>query len=208
MLAALRKSKKHVFIAGVTQTGKTHCGVEYGRGWPGPVLFFNPQDFQGVAGYVNADGRTEAAAIVNGLKRGVKVNYVPGRKRQEAAAELNALVDLVFSYVPWSPPLLFIIDETHFYSKDAREGQIGDICRVGLRFGVVGCFISQSPADTSKVLLRQSDYHLVFRVDLYDLKYFKERAYPVEKIQEIHKKGGQYSFAVYNFGAVTGPFKV
>lgn len=208
MLDGLRKAKKHVFIAGVTQTGKTHCGVEYGRGWPGPVLLFNPQDFAGTKGYVDADGQTEAAAIVAGLKRGLKVNYVPGRTRQGAAAELDVLVSMVFGHAPWTPPLLFIVDETHFYIKDGREGEIGDIARVGLRWGVVGCFISQSPADTAKVLLRQSDYHLIFRIDLYDLKYFRERAYPVEKIVGMQRKGGQYSFCCYHFGDVSGPYKV
>lgn len=208
MLAALRQAKKHVFIAGVTQTGKTHCGVEYGRGWPGPVLFFNPQDFGGTAGYVDADGKTEAAAIVNGLKRGCKVNYVPGRKRDGAAAELDVLVSLVFGYVPWSSPLLFILDETHFYIRDGREGEIGDVARVGLRWGVVGCFITQSPADTAKVLLRQSQYKLFFRIDLDDQKYLREKGYPVAEMVKLQEKGGKFSFVTYEYGDLSGPRKV
>lgn len=208
VLDRLRKEQKHIFVGGVTQTGKTHSTVEYGRGWPGPVFLFNPQDFKGTDGYIRADGSTEIILVLRALKTGKKVNYVPGRKRKKAAAELDKWISLFFEEGAWSPPLLVIVDETHFYSKDGRDGETGEIARVGLRWGIVGAFISQSPADTAKVLLRQSQFKLFFKIDLDDQKYLREKGYPVEKMVEMQNKGGNFSFSVYEYGTLTGPFKV
>lgn len=207
VLRKLRSEKRHVFIGGMTRSGKTFAAVEYGRGWPGPVLFFNPQRFP-ADGYVLADGKTDSLAIVKALKGGYKIQYVPGKKSRAAGPELTVLINLIFDCLPWSPPLLFIVDETHFYCKDGKEGELGDIGRVGIRDGIIGCFVTQTPADTAKVLLRQSDYRLFFKLQLEDMKYLQGKGYPVEDIKRIQEKGEKFSFVLYDGAVVSGPYKV
>lgn len=199
----------HLFIAGMTRSGKTYFALQIMAAWPGPVLFFNPQG-EKVGAMIHADGKVSTSVIVKALRQGKKISYVPDIENQKVAmAELALLVGSVVGSMWPGRGLLFVVDECQDFAPQGKtDSPVYMIARRGLRWGITGCFIAQSPADVAKVVCRQAENHYIFHVDDYDRAYYSRYHIPGEDIEQRIAAGGPYSFCLWSQGVVEGPLKV
>jgi hypothetical protein len=204
----LNKTFGHKFIAGMTRSGKTFLAICLMKDWRGPVLFFNPQEEDTGSGFIEAGRYSSVKAFRRALKTGQKINYIPGPSQEGAERELKSLID--FLRVEWSGKnLLLVADECQDF---ARQGDLKSpllfVARRGLARGINSLFLAQSPADVSKVVVRQSRYHVIFETTVYDSKYFNDHKLPGDLITQKLRKGGKHSFCVWDNMALNGPYKV
>ncbi len=198
---------QHQFVAGRTRSGKTTYAVARAWRWPGPVLFVNTQDEDLGEGWWRADPSSSAVALIQSLKRGQRIDYLPSADDAAAAAEIGALVERVFVRAPWRPPLLFVVDETHVYAPNSgRPSSLLRIARRGLRWGVVGLWISQRPADVSKGLVSQCASHVLFPVS-FESDYLSRHGLPGDEIRRRLAEAPPYSYLLWDQLELTGPFR-
>ena len=194
----------HEVVVGRTQSGKTHYAINArAEDWGGPVLFFNPQGFP-VSGrkWVSCSGHSIVAQLIQVLKQGLKLAYVPSDNDAIAVQELNQLVDLSFSGSWPSAGLLFIADEAQDFAGPLRR-----IARRGLARGVTGVFISQRPAEMHNTLLTQAIRHVIF-ASAWESQYFKRYGLDADFIQQTLATAKPYSYAVLEQGKISGPFSI
>lgn len=197
--------KKNIFVSGRTQTGKTRMSVGLLKVHKGPGLFFNPQHVH-YGRFVLADMHTDVEVLFNALRSGHKVEYRPSFAKKIAKGELDYLMGRI--QADPIPGLMVLIDETHFYSRDGAEGPLGDYIRTNLGRGMVGVFVTQSGADTSKALLRQAEIKVFFDHETEDEEYYRNKKYPVAEIVSLLRKGNIHSFVVYRDKQLSGPYSL
>ena len=194
----------HEVVVGRTQSGKTHYAIKArAESWRGPVLFFNPQGFP-VSGraWVSCSGHSIVAQLIQVLKQGLKLAYVPSDIDAVAEQELSVLVDAVFSASFPAPGLLFVADEAQDFAAPLRR-----IARRGLARGVTGCFISQRPAEMHNTLLTQAVRHVIFDSS-WESQYFKRYGLDADKIEQTLRQAQRYSYIVVAGGCISGPYTV
>ena len=194
----------HEVVVGRTQSGKTHYAINArAEDWGGPVLFFNPQGFP-VSGrkWVSCSGHSIVAQLIQVLKQGLKLAYVPSDIDAVAEQELSVLVDAVFSASFPAPGLLFVADEAQDFAAPLRR-----IARRGLARGVTGAFISQRPAEMHNTLLTQAVRHVIFDSS-WESQYFKRYGLDADKIEQTLRQAQRYSYIVVAGGCISGPYTV
>ena len=198
---------EHVFCCGRTRSGKTTWARAYAARWPGPVLFVNTQEERMPRGWTSAGPEHSIRVLVRALRAGDRVDYVPSAEDVTARAELGCLVDLLFRRAPWSPPVLLAVDETHVYAPQSpTPSPLHRIARRGLRWGIVGLWISQRPANVSKDLVTQCARHIIFQTS-WEGGYFSDHGIPAEEVSRLLSAGGDYSYVVWDGAQLTGPFR-
>ena len=197
-------SAGHVCLFGRTQSGKTHLARNILRGWKGPALCINTQAEE-MPGVIVPDS-AELGLIMRRLRQGAHLNLVPPADDAQARLVLDALIPRLIGASEWRPELLLIVDEAHVYAPQGRMSVLHLIARRGLRWGVRGVWISQRPADVDKGLVTQATRHVVFETS-WEGPYFQRYGIDQDKVRELLNQGGQYSYAVYDGGALAGPFK-
>lgn len=204
--------KKHEFIAGTTQSGKTHYAIEKGRRWKhGGVFFFNPQHIKAI-GYTVANMDSEMSDIITLLKNGDKIAYMPNVDDEIAKQELKHIVSKLFKEHLGGrlqgKNTLLIADESHIYVKNNQNNILENVATRGLSKGLIGCFITQRPALTSNTLFTQSEILTYFRLSQMEWNYFKNKNIEIEDIQEKIQKAGKYNFMSHYNYKLHGPMKV
>lgn len=197
----------HKFLAGMTRSGKTFLGIKIMEGWHGPALFFNPQEEDVPGSFLLADRYSSIKAFDTALRKGKKINYIPSANEKVAEAELKSIVSFLHEH--WKGRnLLFCADECQDFARQGTYSPLLFVARRGLRREIHGLFIAQSPADVSKVIVRQSIIHIIFETTAYDAKYFNDHKLPGDLIVQKLAKGGKHSFVLWNNRELTGPYKV
>jgi hypothetical protein len=201
----------HKFFAGTTGSGKTYAALRYMSLWPvkSPVLYFNPQQ-EDAPGMIRADGSNTMDAILYALGKGQSVNFVPDARQQVAEKQLSVLVDGVMMR-QWKKTLLFCADEAQDFARQGKDSPLFAIARRGRKWGIEGMFLAQSPADVSKVLVRQARTHLIFYVDAYDLDYFRNYHIPADEVGRLLDSAGgfdRHPYVVWSGRSLSGPFVV
>lgn len=180
---------KHIFICGITGSGKTTYALKLFRRFRGFKVFTNTQYEPAVekAGVVcnNVD---EIAYAFNTYKNAVIFN--PPERPIEEIERLRKLLftlgKLVEKERPWC---LVVFDEAHNFG-DALDLWFTQ----GRRWGVKCIAISQRPALTSHTILTQCDVHVIFKVSPYETPYFERYRIPIDEIEpHINKR---YHFAI------------
>ena len=194
----------HEVVIGRTQSGKTHYAVKARANfWRGPVLFFNPQGFPPPGDYIAVTGRDNLGQIMQALRAGLRLSYIPSDRDEIAEQELSCLVGAVFSADwPQSGGLLFVADESQDFSRPLRR-----IARRGLARGVTGVFISQRPAEMHNTLLTQAIRHVIFS-SAWESQYFKRYGLDADKIAGLLAAAPKYSYLVVANGCISGPYQV
>lgn len=197
-----RRLDGHEVVIGRTQSGKTYYAVKArAHFWRGPILFFNPQGFPAV-GFVDVTGKDDVGQILQALRAGLRLSYIPSDRDEVAEKELSVLVDAVFSAGWPVPGLLFVADEAQDFPSPLRR-----IARRGLARGVTGVFISQRPAEMHNTLLTQAIRHVIFS-SAWESQYFKRYGLDAEKIAGLLASAPKYSYVVVADGCISGPFQV
>jgi hypothetical protein len=198
--------KAHTSVIGTTGTGKTYATNRLILGESLGSLYFNTNIVKLANGWVRADKTNTVKQIIQALKEGKKINYIPDRSMKEK--EFIYLTDKLFDAgFTENKQFIYAIDECHLYKKDA-DRKLVEVATSGRTFGFKGVFISQRPAEMNYTLLSQSSLFYIFDVNNFEVNYLNGKGFPTEAIrQEIHKNG-LYSYVTFDNRDIQGHKKV
>lgn len=200
----LRPSNNHVFIAGITRSGKTYFAINSAAKLPGPVLFFNIQEEDTPTPFITvlAD-HTDEKQLIGQLRNGRKIDL---RFGDASAAQIGAVMHFLIHKVMTagfseSRPVYLIIDECHILRDGALEAAIQAATR-GLKRGVRCIFITQRPALANKTLYTQSAEQYIFHCSTAEREYLKSKGIDFDFALKTWAKYGKYSY-IYTDGFTT-----
>lgn len=200
--------RKHEFVDGRTQSGKTHYAIEKSKNWAGGVLFWNPQNVK--TGFPEINGHYDIKTIIQYLKAGKKMAYTPQINQKTALKELEALVYGVLNYHVKGEldNTLFVVDECQIFARSGGNNPIEDIATRGLGLGLFGLFVTQRPALTSNTLFTQSEVKTHFAMEDEEVAYFERQGTPMKEIQAKIKEAGEYHYIQKFKGEYSEPLKI
>jgi len=197
--------EKHISIIGTTNSGKTtvakmlHTNTNYRS------IFFNSQDEA-------IDGYRVHKWDISLLKEHKKINFIPNWKSDMATNQLQQITDdlreIALSTGDRSrkTEIVVFVDEAH---NIALQGQhdtpLHWIFKQGHRHMVTGVSITQSPADLDKGIVRQADFHIIFRVNDFESQYFKAKNIPIELVKD---QLVDHKFTIYDNTKFLGIFEL
>lgn len=188
---------KHNFIIGTTQSGKTELAKARAEAFKGGVFFFNPQAVEMPKSFSTVDCNYSIEQMIQCLKSGFKINYIPHHNDKIALKELNYIAEKVFYDKVQrkdDKPLSFVVDECHMYIKNNTESPVLNIATRGLRFGLYLTTITQRPALTNNTLFTQAEWKTYLHVEGEEWKYLKGQGIPIKEIQKQLTVNGMYSY--------------
>lgn len=191
------QSGEHSFILGKTQNGKTYFAYQEMKSTKQGVLFINPQK-EKLQGFIKADGNNEIDLIIDQLRKGYKINYIPSLDDDIASKEIAYIVDELFkANFSKGAPIFLVLDETHIFNN-FKEGKtaIRKVARRGLAYGINAIYISQRGSGLLD-MLSQCEKQYIFKSD-FDKDYFKNKGLPFEDIVQRIDNNGKYSFVIWN----------
>ena len=192
---------KHRGFFGSTGSGKTTLAEYMGRQSDGLVVFFNAQE-ESLRSAWAACGKNDRLDVVVPSGRAALRNYIPSADDEMAQLELNVLVNRMFA-LPATKTVL-IVDEAQVYAPEGKDqGALQKVARRGRRYNIELWTVSQHPADISKKVVRQLHEHYIFELRYSD-EYLKKYGIDADKLHQIHKERGKYSYAVWNGADLRG----
>lgn len=196
---------QHNFICGMTGTGKTTFVLAQLEKSSYPVFFFNVQGFENC--FCNCNGDYEMRDIVNALRHGEKLNFVPNPRKSMLEMQINYIIDELFAVDCFAEnPFYFVIDEAHIVcSQGGKNDYVNMIPTRGRTKGFMGIFIAQRPALVDKTIITQCTKHIIFSTE-FEQQYFRTKGLDDEKIKamlgdDIH------NYIIYERGSYSGAFK-
>jgi len=193
---------KHRAYFGQSGTGKSTLAAYHAAEAGANVLFFNTQDEEGILpGFARA-GRGD---LVELLSAG-RVDYVPAAEDDHARMELDVIVREMFRRR--DRVNILIVDEAQeFAPEGGAPGPLERVARRGRRHQVELWVVSQHPADLSKSVLRQMSAVYLFELPYSD-RYLKMQHIPSGDLHELLRRGGDYSYAVWDGLELDGPHRL
>lgn len=200
---------EHATVIGLTQHGKTYATVKTLKQLNGGVLFFNTQHSKVGSGWVEANGSHSPEQIIDAVKKGYKLNFLPSEKGLDyMSVELGAITNKIFE--EGQLDFYFAIDEVHLFklAKDKNgHNALIRLATTGLGRGFKCIFLSQRPAMVDNTLYTQSTKHIIFALGKPDYNYMKNLGFPVEDI-ESRVQGEKYKFIEFDQKEVKGAYKI
>lgn len=200
----LSQGNNHVFIAGITRSGKTYFAIHAAAELKAPVLFFNIQDEECPAPFITVyEDKTSITQLLNELHKGRKIDLRFGDMTfTQIGAIINFLIkNLMLEGYSEQHPLYLIIDECQLLSGVALDAAIHAATR-GLKRGIRCIFVTQRPALANKTLYTQSAEQYIFHCSAAEKEYLKSKGIDFDYAQTQWKKHGQYSY-IFTDGFVT-----
>ena len=198
-------SQGHNTVVGMTRSGKTYAVKKSLERVKEGVLFFNTQLEEMPSNFMRVTANDNINVIKRALKNNYHINYEPTRDADIRGKELSFLVQALYERGT-EKKVYFVVDEVHLFEKEPLKKLI-EIATTGLRFGINGIWISQRPARIDNTLMTQSNQFVIFNVNM-ENGYFERYGIPYDAIKEKLNQGGQYSYCIYDFESIEGPFKV
>ena len=98
------------------------------------------------------------------------------------------------------------MDESHNIAlQGQKDTPLHWIFKQGHRHKTTGVSITQSPADLDKGIVRQADFHIIFRVNNFESQYFKAKNIPIELVKDQLK---DHKFTIYDNEKFLGIFEL
>lgn len=198
--------EKHISIIGKTNTGKTTFAKKLHEDTSLHSIFFNTQKEDIVGHQIKKWDRKL-------LKDFKKINFIPDWRNNIAEIQLMDIIQdlrkITERLGDTSRKTRFVVfvDEAH---EIAYQGSINTslhfLFKRGHRYGITGVSITQSPADLSKAIVRQSDYHVIFDVNDFESEYFKTKKIPIEQVKD--KLFDTHNFTIYDNRSFLGIFNL
>lgn len=200
----LTQQNNHVFICGLTRSGKTYFAKNATAQLPRPVIFFNVQNEQLPKAFLTVNENDHLQEIEEHIKAGGKVDFRFTKKitMPYIMCIIGFLIRYFMNsgYFTQEKPLYIVIDEAQLLSDEALNAAI-DASTRGLSRGIRLVCISQRPALVDKTIYTQAAEHYIFRLQPAEKQYMQNKGVDFEKLQEMWKKFGQYSY-VYTDGFI------
>lgn len=203
----------HTDIVGTTGSGKSSLAKHLYREAPGYGIYVNTGAESDVPGHTVdiSRGDTWDISLLNDHSR---LNVIP-EGEPEADAELMARIQAdLFALgenIDHERGRFYVfVDEAHEYAPLSAEGDnpVVRMAKRGRRHNVRLFPISQAPADLSKAVVREANYHVIFAIGTYSENYFKNYGMPADEIQEAVGKPSEHKFVIYDDFEVYGPFRL
>lgn len=193
----------HSTIIGITRSGKTYATKKSLEKVKEGVIFFNTQYEEMPSSFIKVNAKDDIKVIINALKANKKINYIPQLNGNIRDKELIYLVNSLYRRNS-EKKIYLVVDEVHLYEKETLKALI-KVATTGLRFGIYGIWISQRPANIDNTLMTQSNQFIIFKTNM-ESSYFDRYGIPSEEIKSRLKEN--YSYCIYDFIEVRGPYKV
>lgn len=200
----LTQQNNHIFICGLTRSGKTYFAKNATAQLPRPVIFFNVQNEQLPSCFLTVTENDDLMQLEKHIKSGGKIDF---RFTQKCALpQVMCIIGFIIRYFmncgaySQEKPLYIVIDEAQLLSGEALKAAI-DASTRGLSRGIRLICISQRPALVDKTIYTQAAEHYIFRLQPAEKQYMQNKGVDFWKLQEMWQKFGQYSY-VYTDGFI------
>ncbi|HYE68648.1 MAG TPA: hypothetical protein VEA58_08550 [Anaerovoracaceae bacterium] len=181
LMKLIEEGNWHVFVCGLTQSGKSYFSHRAMLGISVGVLYMNVQGEKVPRGFVTVyANRIEPDQLIEMLRDGVKINLVFSDTRKAldyfVGTVLNMLMDAGFD----EDYYIYIgLEECHLYRGYSKE--IADyVSTSGLKKGIRLISISQRPATCSKTIYSLAFAHYIFFISEADREYMKSKGIDYE----------------------------
>ena len=212
----------HVFVGGITRSGKTIFVCEYFRQNEGFNIFINTNETYYVeeCADIVITSIQELQEIMNSSEidlNNLKICYNPKEAGNDITIqEVGTIINICFAIgsiakreARGQPEIwcTLIIDEVQTWGQKAGHPAIHKLWKRGWGYGIRAIGISQRPADVSHTILTQSYYHVIFYVGNHDHPYFEDYDIPIEDhIEFIEFRS--YRFVIWDGHNITRYNKV
>lgn len=190
----------HIFVCGITRSGKTYFVKNAIKSIKYPVIFFNIQNEDMPQNYLRANEKMESAQIFDHLRHGGKIDF-----RFSNDCRLADCMKIIGFFIrklmiagyTQARPVYIVIDEAHLLKGEALNGAI-DASTRGLMRGCRLITITQRPALVNKTIYTQAADQYLFRLATSEASYLKTKGVDYEKCKQLWSENGQYSYIYFD----------
>lgn len=198
----IKCGNNHVFISGITRSGKTYFAREAAARLPYGVLFINIQSEQLNSPYIRVTESDDTNIIIENLKKGRKINFDCMNLTEKDIYLiiyflLNKLMRAGFNQ---NKPVYVVLDEAQILKEKALDAAITVSTR-GLAKGVRLISITQRPALVNKTIYTQAAEQYIFYLALSEKTYLKNKGLDYDACAELWQQYGKHSY-IYSDGYV------
>ena len=186
------RSDRHVFVAGMTRSGKTELMRSLLNKFPRVLVHDRKNEWGDWARknhYITIhDTGSLQAAIQKGYKRMVYMPADPGMD------DFDDVCHTVFQ----TGNIYFVVDEAQSYSPYGRiPFYFGELMRLGAGRGIGVCSLVQRPRETGNVLISEASIVIVFRLQL-DTDRQKISSFVGKEVFELLNELPPWHFMLYD----------
>lgn len=198
-MSLITQGNNHVFICGITRSGKTYFAHRAISELKSPAVYFNIQGESVPKGFINVHtGDIVISQLVASLKDGAKINllFTDWRKGYKLTAGyvIKQLMEAGFSE---KKPIYVVVDECHLLDGFSLE-MAKYAATAGLKKGVRLILITQRPALADKTLYTQAFEHYLFYLQQSEREYMKGKGIDYERCLKEWRKNGDYSYVYFD----------
>jgi len=203
----ISQGNNHVFICGITRSGKTYFAKEAARRLRGPVLFFNVQD-EDLTGapWIDFTPFDDGAQLLRALRKNCKINFqFCDLSEKQIMLVMGSLIDQIMQRREYSQdkPVYIVIDEAQILSGPALDAAIAASTR-GLARGVRLISITQRPALVNKTIYTQAQEQYLFRLAPSEGTYLKNKGIDYDFCLTAWEQFGDHSYIYYDGYKIEG----
>jgi len=181
----LNQGNNHIFISGITQSGKSYFAHRAMLSLPGTVLYMNIQGEAVPKGFVTVySSMVESSQLIDMLKDGLKINFVFKDVRKGYKITSGYVFDLLMeSGFSESNPIYVGVDECHLLEGFSLE-MARYVSTAGLKKGVRCIWITQRPANCHKALYTQAAEQYIFFLSVSEAAYMRVKGIDFDYCQK------------------------
>ena len=197
----LNETNNHIFICGITRSGKTYFTKYATAKLKRPVLFFNIQDEELPPPFLEYDPTKSISQLQKLLRSGYKINFRFGDLSQKQIMRIIAFIlDALMLSGDYSQakPIYIVLDEAQILKGEALRAAI-DVSTRGLSRGLRLISITQRPALVNKTIYTQAVEQYIFRLAPSEAQYLKAKGIDFDYCLKEWERLGKYSY-IYSDG--------
>lgn len=190
----------HVFISGITRSGKTYFATEAARRIRGPVLFFNIQEENLGAPFIDFNPFDDPAQLRRALRKNCKIDFrFADLTEKQIMIVIGGLIGRIMTERDYTEkkPLYIVLDEAQTLSGPGLDAAIAASTR-GLARGVRLISISQRPALVNKTIYTQAQEQYIFRLATSERQYLMNKGIDFDLCNQIWAQLGDHSYIYFD----------
>lgn len=195
--SGITQGNNHVFICGMTRSGKTYFATRALEAVPNGVLFFNLQNADMPARFVRRSAsETDYSVLLDALRQGEKVDltFPPAWNTADIMKVISFLSRILLQEgFTEKKPIYIAYDECQALTKEA----VRDVRLTATRGLYLGCrcvFITQRPALADLTFYTQAAEHYIFQLGKGERTYFKEKGIDYDYCLKEWERLGPHSY--------------